>query len=56
MIRLILSVLIVTALITYLLTHVIKYYKPFGKKELKRIDGVFNSNKQNNDEKSEENK
>lgn len=47
MLRLFLSLIILTLIITYLVIPLVKPLKKFGKSEIKRIDKVFKEDKKN---------
>lgn len=48
MLRFLLSLIILTLIITYLVIPAVKRLKKFGKSEVKRIDEVFNSKEKTN--------
>lgn len=51
MIRLLLSLIILTLIITYLIIPAVKYIKKFIDKEAKRIDKAFTNKKEKDDDK-----
>lgn len=48
MLRFLLSLIVLTLIITYLIIPLAKYARRFGRSEIKRIDNEFNSEKYNN--------